>query len=1069
MNIPCISKRAACFFSLILVIFFSFHSHAATITVNDDDSGVGDVAADDGSCTLREAIIAANTDTASGATPGECAAGDDNNDTIDLSGVTGTITLVSALETITESVVITGPGADALTVDADGASTAARVFTFDSPGGDQVFNLSGLTLTGGDPNNNGGGILLETGDALTIDACVITGNEASGASQGGAIANNGGTLTITGSTISNNSAGLNPTGATLGGGGIASSGSLTIINSTISGNETSTNINSARRGGGVRAANATIKNSTVSGNTAVAGGGVYLASGTNEIVNTTIADNTATQYSGGLQSDAGTLSLTNTIIAQNSSTPSGIAPDCGGGATITSGGGNLIGDSTDCAYTPDATDQVGTGASPVDPLLAALGDYGGTTETHALLPFSPATDAGVAAPVCSGADTEINDLDQRGFTRCVDAKGDGTTIDIGAYEMQAITVNLADPDPNADAADLNQPSDNYDGICDVDAVTPGNQCSLRAAIQETNELAGTAALPGTNAINFSVTGTITYADGSYLVTDNLVVYGPGVDQLTLDANGHDGVFSMNTTPIAGTLGIADLTATGSSGISGSIAAKGSEDSLDLRNVVVTGNSNVNNGGGVGFNGENLKVANSTITQNSAGKSGGGLYIGINCDSATMTDTLIDSNTANTSASAGTYKGGGIYNAAPGTVTVSRSSITNNSAPASSGGGIYATLAAGTMNLVNATVSGNRAEEDAGGISLQTGTLNLSNATVTNNTADDDGDASGDGGGIVNQSGTLTVKNTVLAGNVDGGGEAPDCLGTISSAEYNIVGDDTGCNFVSDTGDQVDIVFDGTFALSDILSTTLGTHGGTTFVNGLVSGSPAIDLGDPAGCTDAGGSPLTTDQRGYPRPVGARCDIGAYEYGACGDGAVDPDEECDNAGTNSDVTADACRTTCVNPACGDGVVDAGEGCDDGNTVDGDGCQSNCALPTCGDGIVDLGEACDAGANNNDGIADACRTTCVAAACGDGVVDTGEACDDGNANEEDACSNGCVSLSTGGGDDAGDASDATEAATGASSGSCSLTAGTAVPSAAAFIVLGLTLVPFALRRRARSLRR
>jgi hypothetical protein len=61
--------------------------------------------------------------------------------------------------------------------------------------------------------------------------------------------------------------------------------------------------------------------------------------------------------------------------------------------------------------------------------------------------------------------------------------------------------------------------------------------------------------------------------------------------------------------------------------------------------------------------------------------------------------------------------------------------------------------------------------------------------------------------------------------------------------------------------------------------TLGDDGGPTQTIPLLSGSPAIDAGNPSGCTDSSGHLLTTDQRGYPRPdpedTGG-CDMGAYE-------------------------------------------------------------------------------------------------------------------------------------------------------------------------------------------------
>lgn len=65
---------------------------------------------------------------------------------------------------------------------------------------------------------------------------------------------------------------------------------------------------------------------------------------------------------------------------------------------------------------------------------------------------------------------------------------------------------------------------------------------------------------------------------------------------------------------------------------------------------------------------------------------------------------------------------------------------------------------------------------------------------------------------------------------------------------------------------------------------------------------------------------------------------------CGDGFLDPGEDCDDALYNSDVEPDACRADCSLPGCGDEVVDAGEDCDDGNPWGGDGCTPECAVET-----------------------------------------------------------------------------------------------------------------------------
>jgi cysteine-rich repeat protein len=143
--------------------------------------------------------------------------------------------------------------------------------------------------------------------------------------------------------------------------------------------------------------------------------------------------------------------------------------------------------------------------------------------------------------------------------------------------------------------------------------------------------------------------------------------------------------------------------------------------------------------------------------------------------------------------------------------------------------------------------------------------------------------------------------------------------------------------------------------------------------------------------------------------GEECDLGPNNsdqgvctshctLAVCGDGFVyEPYEECDD-GNNSNT--DECTNQCKHAVCGDGYVHEGvEECDDGNDIEDDGCTSACTLATCGDGIVQFGEQCDDG-NLID--TDDCPSTCQFAYCGDGFVWEGvEECDDGNDIETDAC--------------------------------------------------------------------
>ena len=123
---------------------------------------------------------------------------------------------------------------------------------------------------------------------------------------------------------------------------------------------------------------------------------------------------------------------------------------------------------------------------------------------------------------------------------------------------------------------------------------------------------------------------------------------------------------------------------------------------------------------------------------------------------------------------------------------------------------------------------------------------------------------------------------------------------------------------------------------------------------------------------------------------------------CGDGAVDPGEECDDHNLTS---GDGCSATCVTEFCGDGTIQAGlaEECDDSNTTPSDGCDGLCRLE-CGNGSLQGAEQCDDGNRQPD---DGCSPTCRFEICGDGVLHrfNGEACDDGNADSTDLCTTGC----------------------------------------------------------------
>ncbi|WP_244923749.1 DUF4215 domain-containing protein [Enhygromyxa salina] len=136
---------------------------------------------------------------------------------------------------------------------------------------------------------------------------------------------------------------------------------------------------------------------------------------------------------------------------------------------------------------------------------------------------------------------------------------------------------------------------------------------------------------------------------------------------------------------------------------------------------------------------------------------------------------------------------------------------------------------------------------------------------------------------------------------------------------------------------------------------------------------------------------TGDGDGDPAETGS-------DDGECGDGVVQPGEDCDLGSQNSE--SGQCTPACTIAACGDGYVYEGfEECDDQNASNTDDCVQGCKLATCGDGFTHEGvETCDDG---NDDPADGCNSMCLTGECGDGVLQAGEQCDDGNMDTSDGC--------------------------------------------------------------------
>ncbi|MGH2684507.1 MAG: choice-of-anchor Q domain-containing protein, partial [Actinomycetota bacterium] len=383
--------------SMVGVLLPTASASAAVITptVFTDEPSSGD-------CSLRDAIRSADFDLQFD----QCTTGA-GADTIVLQAGTYSLTLegdgednaeTGDLDIFSSDLTIIGAGPGATFIDGAWPSDPDRIFET-RDGGD--LTLSGLTLRDGETPDQGGAVQSAADTTLTIRQAILESNEAQ---DGGAIANEGLLQLTDVSVVSNVAIGCC--------GGVLDENGSTLMNVTIAGNQATFN-------GGGSATNGSLTNVTVSGNSATDTGGGYMADGDVTINSSTITANTADSDNngsgdgGGLANDGGadTATLSNSIVAGNVDR-GGEAPDCDDVGSTISAGHNLIGNTTGCAFTPGTADL-----QNVDPMLGPLADNGGLTMTHALLPGSPAIDAG-------GSDAAPTD--QRGLPR---------NPDIGAYEL----------------------------------------------------------------------------------------------------------------------------------------------------------------------------------------------------------------------------------------------------------------------------------------------------------------------------------------------------------------------------------------------------------------------------------------------------------------------------------------------------------------------------------------------------------------------------------------------------------------------------------------------------------
>ena len=413
-------------------------------------------------------------------------------------------------------------------------------------------------------------------------------------------------------------------------------------------------------------------------------------------------------------------------------------------------------------------------------------------------------------------------------------------------------------------------SENGGGILNDHATLTINSCAVQNSLAQSNRGGGiyndgSGGSASLTILNSTVSGNSAYSAGGAIYNDS---GNAGSATLTIRNSTIDNNLSVHTLPFHG-------------GAGGGIYNDSSGGNAALTIVNSTVSRNVTSSAGCGIyndavNGGSaiLTIMNSTVDGNGAayndipfgGGEGGGIYN--DTGTAMITRSVISNNLAGVPDEFPTGVGGGISNR--GTMTITESTITNNSV-FFVGGGI---VNDGTLTITGSTISGNIASGQhdgqpvgtAGGIA---GTVTLINSTLTDNFAPLGGGGF-EGGGVVknstisgNGNGGISTQGMEIGNTILDGNTGANIDGTATSLGYNISSDDGGGNLTG-PGDQINTA---------PMIGPLQDNGGPTLTHALLPGSPATNAGDPNFTP-----PPFSDQRGSPfvRVFNGRIDIGAFE-------------------------------------------------------------------------------------------------------------------------------------------------------------------------------------------------
>ncbi|MCP4540895.1 MAG: CSLREA domain-containing protein [Chloroflexi bacterium] len=684
------------------------------------------------------------------------------NTTVDQDGTGAECSLREAIRTANTDTAYGGcahsstPGADTITFNA-GLSGGTIIV------GTQLGISSTLTIDGNVPITVSGNSAvrvfeIESGGVVTLSHLSIINGSSTGVGGGGILVNTGTTLRVEYCLLRDNVAGGSDSG-----GAIQSNTSavLTVVNSTFYQNQAAGGL-----GGGISSAGTLVlQNNTLVGNSALYGGALGVFDGDvdmrNNILTNSTADGDCARLGGVIHSDI------NNLIEADS---------------IGSGGAFA------CNITLNAA----------DPFLAPLGNYGGQTQSYALLPGSPAIDAGNNATCPS--------TDQRDKDRPVNG-----TCDIGAFESQGfyfdnlggdgqstyygttfdqplsltvVATNAVEPVGAGGIISFSAPlagasittgtfttttsltgavsvpvhANGTLGSYVVTATTRGasmpalfdltNNCdvtvvntddsgagSLRQAISD-------ACDGGQIDFNLTLPATITLTSGELSIAQTLTLNGPGKDLLAVSANNASRVFKISGS-IAVTMTGLTIRDGKTAGSGGGIHINTADLSLYATRVIsnMSGDYHVDSGGGIAKSGTGtLLCADGTeIRENVAQSYGGGIYM--YGGTVILKDSYIVGNQVIKNA-AGFYGVGGGLSAKATTLVITNTRVMSNVAEVS-GGGLYFDANRWELHVSNSYISGNQSAQWGGGASLVYGTVWMTDTQISNNTA-----LAGGGGGLL---------------------------------------------------------------------------------------------------------------------------------------------------------------------------------------------------------------------------------------------------------------------------------------------------------------------------------